>query len=77
MSQLRVLVTGGGRGIGRDVALRFAREGAKVVINYRSDPEGAKKAAAECEAFSGAGNAIAIHADLGKKADCEMLIEKS
>ena len=45
-------------GIGKGVAIRLAREGAKVVINYRSDPEGAKKAAAECEAFSGAGNAI-------------------
>ena len=72
-----IVVTGSSKGIGKGVAIRLAREGAKVVINYRSDPEGAKKAAAECEAFSGAGNAIAIHADLGKKADCEMLIEKS
>jgi len=39
MSTLRVLVTGGGRGIGRATALRFARAGAKVVVAARSSPE--------------------------------------
>ncbi|WP_368857795.1 SDR family NAD(P)-dependent oxidoreductase [Nonomuraea sp. MG754425] len=31
------VVTGSGRGIGRAIALRLAADGAKVVINYRSD----------------------------------------
>ena len=54
------IVTGGGRGIGRAVALRLAREGAAVAISYRSNDEAAEKAAEEvrtagmrCETFRG------------------------
>ncbi len=39
------LVTGGGRGIGRAVAVRLAREGANVAISYRSDDAAAEEAA--------------------------------
>jgi NAD(P)-dependent dehydrogenase (short-subunit alcohol dehydrogenase family) len=39
MSTLRVLVTGGSRGIGRAIALRFARERAKIVIASRTSTE--------------------------------------
>lgn len=40
-----VLVTGASRGIGRDIALRLAREGANVAINYHRDSAGASETA--------------------------------
>jgi 3-oxoacyl-[acyl-carrier protein] reductase len=54
------LVTGGGRGIGRAVAVRLANEGANVAISYRSNDTAAEEVAEEvrtvgalCEIFKG------------------------
>ena len=43
------LVTGGSRGIGRGIALEFAREGADVAVNYRRDEAAARATVAEIE----------------------------
>ena len=43
MENMYALVTGGSRGIGRAVAVKLARMGYKVVINYRSNEEEARR----------------------------------
>jgi NAD(P)-dependent dehydrogenase (short-subunit alcohol dehydrogenase family) len=48
-SDYSVLIAGGSKGIGLAVALRIARPGAQVFLNYRSDDAAAKKAAAQLE----------------------------
>jgi 3-oxoacyl-[acyl-carrier protein] reductase len=55
------LVTGASRGIGRANALRLAREGAAVVINYYGSADTARQVVAEIEAASG--RAVAVQAD--------------
>ena len=45
----RVLVTGAGTGIGREVALEMGREGAAVVVHYAHSGDGANSAAAELQ----------------------------
>lgn len=65
MSQLRVLVTGGSRGIGRAIALRFAKEGAHVVVNARTSDQ-LDNVVAEIEAAGGKGTAGQVNvADWG------------
>ena len=57
MNELSVLVTGAGRGIGRSIALRFAREGARVVAAARTSSE-IEAVVAEIEARGGQGLAV-------------------
>ena len=66
------LVTGGGRGIGRAIAARFAKGSAKVAISYRANDAAAeetanlvREAGAECELFKG---------DVATPKDVEVLV---
>jgi len=68
---LRVLITGGGRGIGRALALRFAREGAQVAVAARSAPEVAA-VAAEVERAGGRG--LALEMDVTDLASVERAV---
>ena len=65
MAPLRVLITGGGRGIGRAAAIRFAKEGAHVVVAARTSGE-LDDVVAEIEAAGGKGLAAQMNVtDLG------------
>ena len=59
----RVLITGGTRGIGLAIAMRFADHGAEVLLNYRRDEETARAAVAAIAARGG--RARALRADIG------------
>lgn len=47
------IITGASRGIGKSIAIKFAQEGAKLVINYRSDDNGAMETKEEVEKNGG------------------------
>ncbi|MGV9773861.1 SDR family NAD(P)-dependent oxidoreductase [Streptosporangium sp. NPDC003464] len=65
------LVTGGSRGIGRAVAIRLAREGARVAVHYGSNETAAKETVAAIE--TAGGQAFAVRAELGVPADAQAL----
>jgi enoyl-[acyl-carrier protein] reductase III len=59
----RALVLGGSRGIGRAIALRLAREGMHVLVNYARSAEAAEATAADCRAVGV--DAEAVEGDVG------------
>ncbi|MDR3633232.1 MAG: SDR family oxidoreductase [Isosphaeraceae bacterium] len=69
------LITGASRGIGRAIALRLAREGAAVVVNYAGNTEAASTLVAEVQA--GGGRAVAVQADVGRLADVARLFDEA
>ena len=58
----RALVTGSGTGIGREIAMEFARQGAAVALHYARSVQGAQSAVDEI--IGGGGRAAAFKADL-------------
>jgi len=65
------LVTGASQGLGRALALAFAREGASIVVNSRSE-ERIRPVAREAESLGA--EVLALAADVSKSADVERLI---
>ncbi|WP_054956788.1 SDR family NAD(P)-dependent oxidoreductase [Paenibacillus dakarensis] len=68
------LVTGSSRSIGAAVAKRYAQEGAKVIVNYRSHPELAEQVVEEIRTQGG--EAIAIQADVSREEDVARLVDE-
>ena len=62
MKGKKVLVTGAGKGIGRGIALAFAKAGADLFLHYRSDPAEARSLRDEIAALGG--KATVFQADL-------------
>ena len=67
------LVTGAARGIGRAIALRLAKDGAAIVVNYSGSLQQAQETVSLIE--GGGGRAVAIQADVGKVADVRRLFD--
>jgi glucose 1-dehydrogenase len=69
------IITGSASGIGQGIALRFASEGASVVIDYRGSADQAEATRAQIEAAGG--KAITLQADVSKSAETERLVDET
>lgn len=68
------IVTGGAKGMGRGIALKFAEEGCDIVVNALHI-EGAKKVAGEIEALGR--KALAIKADISNSAEVNAMVDQT
>ena len=69
------LITGADSGIGRAVALAFAREGADVVLSYLDEHEDAKEAASWVE--KAGQRAVVVPGDVSSEARCQELVART
>lgn len=69
------IVTGSSRGIGRAIALEFARQGADLVVNYAQRRDDAEHVAAEIEALGR--RAVVVQASVEQGADVERLFARA
>ncbi|MBP1739292.1 MAG: short-chain dehydrogenase, partial [Deltaproteobacteria bacterium] len=67
------LVTGSSRGVGKSIALAFAKEGAKVMINYTSNEKAANEVLETIQKMGG--QAKVFKADVAKKAEAQALVQ--
>ena len=67
------IVTGGARDLGRAISVRFAQEGAKVVVNYFDNPDDAKETLRMIEEAGSEG--IIVQGDMTKAADVKRLFD--
>lgn len=68
------IITGGSLGIGKAIALAFAKEGANVAINYRRHDKEAKEVVKEIKEMGRKG--LAIKADVSSFKDAEDMVKK-
>lgn len=68
------VVTGASRGIGRAIAVKLARLGANVVVNYRNSVEAVQEVVKEIEALGA--KALAVQCDISSYSDAENMMKK-
>ncbi|MBT3596505.1 MAG: SDR family oxidoreductase [Verrucomicrobia bacterium] len=69
------VITGSSRGVGRAVALRLARQGCRIVLNFRSSKEEAESVLKELQKIDTP--SLMIQADVSKESDCLALIQQT
>jgi NAD(P)-dependent dehydrogenase (short-subunit alcohol dehydrogenase family) len=69
------IITGGDSGIGRAIAIAFAKEGAKVVIAYDMDDKDASVTPAELQKTGN--ECLLIRRDISSKKDCHTIVTKT
>jgi 3-oxoacyl-[acyl-carrier protein] reductase len=69
------VVTGGSQGIGRQISLDFAKQGASVVVNYSSNKQKADEVVSQIE--SEHGKAIAVQGDVSSASAIKSLFDKA
>ncbi|MGP1718054.1 MAG: glucose 1-dehydrogenase [Methylophilus sp.] len=67
------VVTGASKGIGAEIAKRFARDGAAVVVNYLSSKQGAEKVVAEI--IEAGGKAVAVGGNVSEAGEAQGIID--
>ncbi|MEV7395403.1 SDR family oxidoreductase [Streptomyces sp. NPDC091215] len=75
LSGRTALITGSGRGLGKAIALRYAKLGADIVVNYAAGRTSADETVAQIEQLGA--KAIAIQADLTKVSDIDRLFTQA
>ncbi len=75
VSTKSVIVTGASRGIGRAVAIRLARDGFAVAVNYAGNATKAQEVVTEIKSSNG--YAIAIQGDVANVSDVDSLFKKT
>lgn len=71
MQRRTALITGGAKGIGRQISLSLAKEGYNIVVNYRSDEKAAGELCEKAEEYGV--ESLAVYADMGKVSDIEQM----